>query len=151
MFVGKSFRIDIGSDLGSFSGTLACEPYELLIPVLIPEESFVSMKQRLSGGFTETTREVPVKVGSSFNDISQAIRRLLNVSEVASKDRENRKFHAVYRRGKSEDTVSISCRLKDSVAVDIVTLTINCSDAVLCATLVDFVKKYLNSCLASLS
>ena len=139
--IGRSIRVDIASDSGAFSGSLSIEPQELLSPVGMSEDSFNAMKQRLSGGFTEASRELTLS-NLTMNDVSKGIRSLLNVVEI-TKTSTSSKFCGCLRRGMSEDYVLISCSWKGALSSGSMTLqlVLNCSDAVLCATLVDFVKK----------
>ena len=138
----------MASDSGAFSGSLHIEPFELLTPVKMSEDSFDSLKQRLSGGFTEVSRELTMK-GVTMSEVSQGMRAILNVVEIMSTPNCS-KFCGCLRRGMIEDyvLVSYSWKCTDPESKTLM-LVLNCSDAVLCATLGDFVKRNLVQCISA--
>ena len=138
----------MASDSGAFSGSLPIEPFELLTPIAISEDSFDSLKQRLSGGFTEVSREFAMK-GVKMSDISRGVRGILNVVEIINST-DSAKFCGCLRRGMAEDYVLVSCSFKGSDPESkTLLLVLNCSDAVLCATLGDFLKRNLVQCMSA--
>jgi hypothetical protein len=50
----------------------------------------------------------------------------------------------------AEDAVLVSCSWRDADVRDALIVSLNCSDAVLCATLFEFIKRNLSSCLVAL-
>ena len=137
----------MGSDAGAFSGSLSIEPFELLTAAPMFEDSFDSMKQRLSGGFTEVLRELALK-GVTMSEVSRGVRSILNVIEIASTPT-SAKLCGSLRRGMTEDHVLVSCSWKSTDSeISLLWLVLNCSDAVLCATLGDFLKRNLAPCLS---
>lgn len=149
MFSDKSIRVDVQCDMGSFNGFLVVEAHELLCPVVMAESAFDALKRCLNGGFTEVTREI-LFTASDLETICKCMRRLLNVHQVTESG-PVAKFCGSYRRGMSEDHVLVSCYLKDSSdeTKRALVLSVNCSDAVMCATLADHMKKVAGSCLDS--
>lgn len=159
-YVGRNgFRIEIQSDQGVSGGTFSVDAFELLTPIVLSEESFQSMQVRLSGGFTQVTREVILEQRLERDAIQdvvcRGIRSLLNVLKLeSSADGSPLKFAGCYRKGMTEETVLISASTyaaMDSSTTNSVSLIVNCSDAVLCATIADFLKKNLSKCILSLS
>lgn len=132
----------MASDSGAFSGSISIEPFELLTHVAMSEDSFDSLKQRLSGGFTEVSREFALK-GVAMSEVSRGVRRILNVVEIANTSTST-KLCGCLRRGMAEDYVLVSCSWKSTDPENkTLLLVLNCSDAVLCATLGDFLKRNL--------
>jgi hypothetical protein len=144
---GKNIRVNVQSDMGSSDGVLAIEPLELLTPVSIPEDAFDGLKRRLGGGFNEVSREIPIPPGANLQSLGKYIRSLVNMAEIESTKPNVTKLVGSLRREMSEEILLISCSLKDPLGpIKVLSVVVNCNDAVLCATLADLIKKHLPKC-----
>eukprot|EP00602_Paraphysomonas_sp_CaronLab_P012338 CAMPEP_0185043098 /NCGR_PEP_ID=MMETSP1103-20130426/42718_1 /TAXON_ID=36769 /ORGANISM="Paraphysomonas bandaiensis, Strain Caron Lab Isolate" /LENGTH=1035 /DNA_ID=CAMNT_0027583241 /DNA_START=446 /DNA_END=3553 /DNA_ORIENTATION=- len=142
-FIGKSVKVNITCDRGHFIGELMLEPYELLQPLSITSAEYASMRSRL-GGFCHNTATIPLPIGPDTpasgleSWVETTIRSRLNVCVVQKGSATDEwQFVGCVRKEMKEERVLISL----TIAKKSVEIRINADDAVMSATLLDYLRK----------
>ena len=113
--VGKSFRLDIRTDKGTYTGALVPEAYELLSPLAMSAAEFDAYRRRFCG-LNETTKSfarallgLASAAGvSAEEELLARVRRLLNVYCVQGAGEGELMFAASCRKSIMEEKVLVT-------------------------------------------
>ena len=146
----KHIRLDIRCDTGSYVGLLSPQSWELLTPLRVDPTDFANARRRLVG-LSETAKTFPFSAWGAIptpavaSDLENAVisqmRRLLNMHLVQGAGVNELLFAGLCRKGFAEERLylSIECDTEKEVTA----VRVNCSDPVLCSSVLSTLSKYL--------
>lgn len=148
ILLDKHIRLDIRCDTGSYVGLLSPQSWELLTPLRVDTVEFATARRRLVG-LSETSKVFPFSAWSPAttvaadveNLIISQMRRFLNLHLVQGAGVNELLFAGSCRKGFVEERLYLSIECdgeKESTAVKV-----NCSDPVLCSSVMSSLSKFL--------